>query len=73
MPSLSDSSRPVLRTLIDAFADPGAVDAGYAAHVLSDARELLDIAPAQRMPTLLFPRSAVFDVPDAPPVPPGAL
>lgn len=70
-----DSSR-VLHDLIDAFAEPGAAHPALAAQVVALSRELLegevvDLRP--RMPTLLFPRSAVFDVPDGPPVPPAAL
>ncbi|KQQ06169.1 MULTISPECIES: hypothetical protein [unclassified Rathayibacter] len=72
MPPLrEDPSRPVLRALIAAFTVPGAVHCGLAARVLDDARELLELR--QRMPTLMFPRSAVAGVPDEPPVPPAAL
>ncbi|WKK72879.1 hypothetical protein Q0F99_08400 [Rathayibacter oskolensis] len=75
MPPLSeDPSRPVLRALIAAFTDPGAVDPGLAAQVLADARELLpEDLESPRMPTLMVPRSAVLEVSDGPPVPPAAL
>jgi len=76
MPPSSDGSRRVLRELISALAEPGDVNPGLAAHVVAQSHELLGDSVVElrpRMPTLLFPRSAVFEVPDAPPLPPGAL
>lgn len=63
----------VLRDLLDAFDPSGAADAGFAAHVLGHVREALALTERRRMPTLIWPRTAVDEVPDAPPVPPGAL
>lgn len=63
----------VLRDLLDAFDPPGAADSGLAAHVLGHVREALARTERRRMPTLMWPRSAVDEVPDAPPVPRGAL
>lgn len=76
MPPSSDGSRRVLRELIAALAEPGDVNPGLAAHVVAHSHELLGDTVVElrpRMPTLLFPRSAVFEAPDAPPLPPGAL
>lgn len=76
MPPSSDGSRRVLRDLIAAFAEPEGVNPGLAAHVVAHSHELLGDTVVElrpRMPTLLFPRSAVFEAPDAPPLPPGAL
>lgn len=78
-PSSEDQpeARRVLRQLITAFSDPGAADAGLAARVVADARALLGedevVELRRRMPTRLFPHSAVDEVPDPPPVPPAAL
>ncbi|MBO0983481.1 hypothetical protein [Rathayibacter sp. SD072] len=64
----------VLRDLLDAFAQPGAVDPGLARHVLGHVQEALDrLEMRRRMPTLMVPRSAVDEIPDPPPVPPAAL
>ena len=79
MSSSSDRAsdpRRVLRDLIAAFTDPGSVNPALAAQVVDTSRELLsenvvDLRP--RMPSLVFPRSAVIEVPDRPPVPPAAL
>jgi hypothetical protein len=70
----------VLRDLIAAFSGPHGVHPAHAEHVVALAAELLDAAqePGGRtarpsMPTSVWPRSAVFEEPDEPPVPPGAL
>ncbi|MWV51404.1 hypothetical protein GRS96_19210 (plasmid) [Rathayibacter sp. VKM Ac-2803] len=68
-----------LQDLIAAFSAPHWVHPAYAEHVLAHATELLDVAQNTgsagrvRMPTLMWPRSAVFEDPNPPPVPPGAL
>lgn len=73
-------TRQVLRDLIAAFEEPGDVHVGLASRVVIAARELLDAADPvvdlpqrTRMPTRAYPRSAVVDEPDGPPVPPAAL
>ncbi|SMH49584.1 hypothetical protein SAMN06295885_3358 [Rathayibacter oskolensis] len=77
-PEDPNDSAQVLRELIAAFADPGSAEPHLVAQVLADARALLGADAIEsperpRMPTLLFPRSAVAGEPDEPPVPPAAL
>ncbi|WP_146082107.1 hypothetical protein [Rathayibacter sp. AY1A3] len=73
------STTRVLRELVAAFEDPGAVHPALARQVRSAARELLGASEREplllrvRMPTLMVPRSVVDEVPDPPPVPPAAL
>jgi hypothetical protein len=71
---------PALTELITAFSGPHAVHPALVEHVLAQVPDLLRAAqekharPARpRMPTLMWPRSVVFDVADPPPVPPAAL
>ncbi|MWV51392.1 hypothetical protein GRS96_19150 (plasmid) [Rathayibacter sp. VKM Ac-2803] len=69
----------VLEDLIAAFSGPHWVHPAHAEQVLTHATDLLGVAqnfgsPRRlRMPTLMWPRSAVFEIPDPPPVPPSAL
>jgi hypothetical protein len=70
----------VLRALIEGFSDPDQVHPDYVEDVLEYAAGLLQArngvtrrADRRRMPTQMFPRSAVVETPDPPPVPPAAL
>lgn len=70
----------VLRELITTFSPPNAVHPVYVQQVLTYAADLLSARQERlretdrpRMPTLMWPRSAAFEVPDPPPVPPAAL
>ena len=68
-----------LQDLISAFSGPHWVHPAYVEHVLAHAADLLGAAlivggpERKRMPTLMWPRSAVFEIPNPPPVPPAAL
>jgi hypothetical protein len=74
-----DTAR-TLQGLIAAFSGPHLVHPAYVDHVLAQSAEQLAVLQGRdarsdrpRMPTLMWPRSAFVEVPDAPPVPPAAL
>ncbi|KQQ20522.1 hypothetical protein ASF48_07740 [Rathayibacter sp. Leaf299] len=82
MPPRDESQQETIQALQDliaAFSGPHWVHPAYAEHVLAHAADLLDTASngrislRMRMPRQMWPRSAVFDLPDLPPTPPAAM